>query len=551
MITVSNQTVSISTQTLDAAITNGYLTSLRDKHGVSFLGEVDNSAGSMLSLVYRGGERIQVNESKISSITCTSINDHMAQIVCEGWYGEGVLLIEEDEATGDLLLTPSVSTKRDGLLACSMQIKGVRDDLKVVAPLYQGVCLDLGDPLINNQHFRWPIEWEAGLCIFQGQGNGFWVRCQDTKYTYKAIRFAGNGIYLNTEAHGPIDDNRAAGGLTWRVNVYNGGWEVPAKKYNSWLFDAYNFHGAMSRRPAWINDLKLAVSWCPTSIDLLDALAAKSEPEKILLHLPNWRNFGYDENYPDYMPSPKGQAFIDHAKNLGFHVLPHANSIDMDPTSDVYKRIAGFEYRDVENRKYLGWGYDKDVGVMDVPQAGGNFMDNRHRKVMIKVHPGLAMWRAILTSKIKESLEVTKVDGIFLDVTLCSFNVHNSLVENTSTSEGMKLLLAQIASINGNTAIGGEGLNEITVGDLSFAQMHLFRSHQVSCAGLERTGACNLNTYLYGGLCKLFGYSALGGKTEDSQMRMRITEEHDAIPTITVGGAHDILDACEAVKARL
>ena len=94
----------------------------------------------------------------------------------------------------------------------------------------------------------------------------------------------------------------------------------------------------------------------------------------------------------------------------------------------------------------------------------------------------------------------------------------------------------------------GEGLNEITAQGQSFAQVHLFRSWQDSAEGLARTGGCPLNEFLLGKLCRSFGYSSLSGRTEQDQLRMRIREEHGAIPTITIRSAREITDPNPAVK---
>ena len=101
---------------------------------------------------------------------------------------------------------------------------------------------------------------------------------------------------FDTEAYGPIDNNLAAGGLAWRLNVFEGNWEAPASRYREWLKGAYRLY--RERRPEWIHDVRLAISWCPTDTRILSALRDILPPERVLLHLPNWRTDAYDENYP-------------------------------------------------------------------------------------------------------------------------------------------------------------------------------------------------------------------------------------------------------------
>ena len=44
---------------------------------------------------------------------------------------------------------------------------GIRHDLDLVAPLFQGVKLKLDDSLIRDSRWIWPMSWEAGLAILQ------------------------------------------------------------------------------------------------------------------------------------------------------------------------------------------------------------------------------------------------------------------------------------------------------------------------------------------------------------------------------------------------
>jgi hypothetical protein len=167
---------------------------------------------------------------------------------------------------------------------------------------------------------------------------------------------------------------------------------------------------------------------------------------------------------------------------------------------------------------------------------------------MIKVHPGLSMWRAILGRNIQEAAQGLALSTVFIDVTLNTYNLHNCLVEGMTPTEGMKRLIEHAGELGSGLVVGGEGLNEITAQGQSFAQAHLFESWQKNVAGLERTGGCALNEFLLGKLCRTIGYSGLAGRTADEELRMRIHEEHGAIPTITIRSAKEIIEPNSAVK---
>ncbi|HON01380.1 MAG TPA: DUF6259 domain-containing protein, partial [Acidobacteriota bacterium] len=419
------------------------------------------------------------------------------------------------------------------------------------APFFQGVKLPLSDTLLRNSDWPWPSAWEAGFVIMTGTTGGFWVRTEDTRYRYKALHIGSEQeaqlLGFDTEAYGPVDESLSAGGLTWRINCFNGDWKVPAAAYRDWLWQAYGLSRRESERPSWMHDVALAVSWCPTQPDVLDALGGVVPPARVLLHLPNWRTDSYDENYPTYVASDAGRAFIKKAQQMGFRVMPHFNSIDMDPSHPAYQFVRDFQYRDIQSKRLLGWSW-YERRVIGVPESNSNRIGHRDKKVMVKIHPGLSMWRSILGENMLSAVRQLNLDTVFIDVTLTTFNLHNSLVEGMTSTEGMLKLIDYVAGLGKGLVVAGEGLNEITMQGQSFAQAHLFRSWQTNIEGLERTGGCPLNEFLFGRLCRTIGYSGLSGKDEAEELRMRIHAEHQAIPTITIRSAAEILQPNRAVK---
>jgi len=548
MITVTGHTIDVQTKTLTATIERGFLTSLRSKlDGEEYVRAV-RPAGSALKLVYPHQGTVEVVGDLAATVTGHRLSQHSAQLRFSGWDADGVLTVSEDPETGDLLIEPAAYSSRAGVLACRWVLPGIRDDLQLVAPFFQGVKLPLRDALLQRR-WAWPMFWEAGLAILQGTGRGVWVHCRDDRYRYKALNIEGGVLGLETEAPGPLDGSLGVGGLAWRLNVHQGGWEVPAEAYRDWLWLAYGLDGAQAARKPWMHDIRLALSWYNGDPAILDALAERIDPKRVLIHYSQWRTDAYDENYPTYEPSEAARGVFAKANAMGFHLMPHCNSVDMDPTHPAYAYLRDFQYRDVQTKGLHGWGYDPDAGgVLGVPNSGHALSENRRRKVMVKVHPGLAMWRSILAEHIGKAVREVESDSVFIDVTLCSGNLHNCLVENTTSTEGMKRLIQQIAELGDGLAVGGEGLNEITMQGLSFAQAHLFESWQVNREGLGRTGGCALNEFLFGKLCRTFGYSGLSGKTEAEELRMRIHEEHGAIPTVVVRSADEITSPNRAVS---
>lgn len=549
---VAGDEVHVETATLTAVFRKGFLTSLKSRSsGTEHIEPFDLSSRAALELVYIQGDPVRIDESKFGKIVARQVSATRAEFILQSWDGDGVIAISANPASGDLLVEPSGYSSRPGVRASRWNLRGIAENLQLVAPFFQGVQLPLSDTLLRNSDWPWPSAWEAGFVILAGSTGGFWVRAEDTRYRYKALHIGSEqehqSLGFDTEAYGPVDESLSAGGLTWRINCFTGDWKAPASAYRDWLWQAYRLSSRERERPPWMHDVALAVSWCPTQPDVLDALTGVLPPARVLLHLPNWRTDSYDENYPTYVASDAGRAFIEKAQKMGFRVMPHFNSIDMDPSHPAYQFVRDFQYRDLQSKRLLGWSWYQGR-VIGVPESNSNRIGHRDKKVMVKIHPGLSMWRSILGENMLSAVRQLNLATVFIDVTLNTFNLHNSLVEGMTSTEGMHKLIDYIAGLGKGLVVAGEGLNESTMQGQSFAQAHLFRSWQTNTEGLERTGGCPLNEFLFGRLCRTFGYSGLSGKNEAEELRLRIHEEHQAIPTITIRSAAEILHPNRSIK---
>jgi hypothetical protein len=554
-IRLQDNRLQIETSTLTAVIDKGFLTSLKSKAtGEEFIKPFDINKSAALQLVYRSDEVVGLDEAKFGSITSRLLSDDRAEVVFHSWDGDGVIAIDIDPESGDLIIEPSAYSSRPGVLACRWNLKGLREDYELVAPFYQGIKMKLDDVLIRDRRWTWPKFWEAGVAILQARSSGFWVHSQDNRYHYKALKVGDKTdayfLGLDSEAYGPIDDNLSAGSVPWRINVYQGDWKVPLSRYRDWYWRAYKLQAQERRRPECLSKLKFALSWCPGDPEVLDALAKRFDPRTVLLHFSNWRTDRYDQNYPNFVASESARKFMAKGREMGFHIGPHCNSIDMDPTHPVYELVRDFQYRDIETKKLAGWvsGRSRIPGSF-VPESNDSRQKHQDKNVMVKIHAGLSMWRSILGENILKAANDLSLEAVFIDVTLNAYNLHNCLVEAMTPSEGMKILIDHVASLGKGLAVGGEGCNEIIAQGQSFAQAHLFRNVQGTQDGLERAGGCAFNEFLHGKLCRTIGYTGLSGAKPDEELRIRIHEEHGIIPTLTIRSASEITNPNPVAKA--
>ncbi|HLF34240.1 MAG TPA: hypothetical protein VI583_08380, partial [Cyclobacteriaceae bacterium] len=186
-IRVKDDHIVIESSTLSAVIRNGFLVTLKSKAtGENYIGSFDDTRYSALDIIYPGPESVEFSEKNFRSITLKQVSDQRAEIIFHSWHGDGVVAVYADDSTGDLIVEPSAYSSRPGVLACRWNMPGIRTDLKIVAPFFQGVSLNLDDPLIRDFRWPWPMYWEAALVILQSSKGGFYVHTQDTRYRYKA-----------------------------------------------------------------------------------------------------------------------------------------------------------------------------------------------------------------------------------------------------------------------------------------------------------------------------------------------------------------------------
>lgn len=540
----SGTRISIKTAHYSAEFDGPRLTRFAGSDGRVLVENADEKTPAV-ELIDAVDRAVALGGGKNAKVHVVRLGPNAAEVIVSDWQGDGAVRIEVDEASGDLCVTPSVTARRQGIARVRWNLAGIKPQLDLVAPFYQGTRLKLNDSLIANQSWKWPMAWEAGLAILQeGDARGMSVCCHDDRFRYKNLfvghRGSGSSQVLGfeTENYGPWRDQQAAGGLTWRINAHTGDWRVPAEAYRRWLWQAYSLDRAARLRPSWAKSISLAVSWCPNSVEVLEALAKRHAPARTLLHVPGWRDRDYDEDYPRYVASEQGRAFLAKAQAMGFHVMPHFNFFTVDPSNPVFQVVGPFVYRKLVTGELDGWGW-KDSTYLGIPQSGSQLTTHRSEKVMAYIHPGLSWWRAQLREQIAAAVNDLKLDAVFVDQTLCTWNLENCLVENQTSTEGMWRLTRELANMLGGLCIGGEGLNEISMQWQTFAQAHLFKSHQTSIAGLERV-PCPVNHFLFGDLCRTIGYSGLSGRDAASASRMDVHAKLGAIPTITIGSAREI-----------
>lgn len=552
-ITIENKTITIATSRLTAVFDGPDLVELRNPQGQLLAGRGDTPLPA-LALRFTQGETTPLCVSPYHEVTVVKLGARVAQVHVADENGDACLRLMVDDHDR-LVVEPSAHTIRRNLCAVVWTLPGVAADLKLVAPFYQGCRQELTHPLVAGEHWDWPHRWEAGFVILQGRDGGFSVSHFEPQPRPKAVSVGkderAHSLSFHSEVHGPAHDSVAAGSIAWVIDTHQGDWQVPAGVYRDWLHRMAGADELRRRRPEWVAGIRLALQWTGNNLDVLDAVARVIAPARVLIHQSAWRADPYDVNYPEYTAAPAGQAFLDKARAMGFRVMPHCNYFAIDPNHPAFARLTDFVARQFGTQRLLAWRW-KDGKCPAPPQGFGTLANLRDEKLMYYLHAGASAWRRLLAEKIAAAVATHQLTAIFVDQTLCTWNLDNALVENLTMAEGAVAVTRELSELDGPLAVGGEGLNEMTMRYQSFAQAHLFHSFHQNSPHLAELDPVPVGDFLYGDLCKTMAYVNIDGETPETRLRLEMHERLGALPSLSqLSRPEQVLQPNDAVRRAL
>ena len=470
MIQLTEKGLTARSRTTEVAFEGVCLASIRD----AVTGEVFLDRGLArdvpgFELLHQSGKRSPLGVHPLASeVHYTLLTDRVAEIVLHDWECDLSIRVSVDEGSGDILVEPSAWTMQGGVAGVGMNVAGIRQDLEVVAPFQQGVRAAMAHPQVRGKEATWPSGWEAGFLVFAAPESGFTVQAWDTDFIFKRVRIGHDespqAVTFATLARGPLEMNRCVGNLCWRLSAYRGRWEVPVRRYRDWYWDAYRLHEAAEMRPPWLDEIRLAVSWCPAVPELLDALAERIDPQEVFLHVPRWRPAKYDQDYPTYVPDAQGRAFLRKARAMGYHAAPHTNTCQMSPDHPLFHQARDFCTRDPMTMRWGGWSWMPVEGWASFgpPQSYSLVPAHKEWNILVNVHLAWSPWRRQLTRQVADLVRELDLDSVFIDVSQHIHNSDNAVLENLTYAQGSLKLIRELAELSPAFCVSGEGRNEIS-----------------------------------------------------------------------------------------
>lgn len=447
-----------------------------------------------------------------AGVSVKLLTDYAARIILEGNDSDRELFIRLDPGTGDLCVRPSGQSARRGVLAVRWNVP-FASEVTFVLPLQGGRTVRSDSEVWLRDRNPWPSEWNAQLVIAERDGASLMIHSEDRRFKYKAlVPHREDGLVtlgFDSETVGPVEQNRTAGGVEWRLNTYAGDWKAPADRYRAWMEKVYDLAAKREHRPAWVDEVTMAVCWVGNDPALLEPLAKLNPPSKTLIHQDQWRRDKYDINYPDYTASTAGRAFIEKAMAMGFRVMPHFNYFACYNGHPFYERVRDWQVRDIHKNQPKGW-YTAETR-------------------MSYIHAGLGLWRRKLVDNVVEACRETGVSGAFLDQTYHAWNTNNGIVENLTMLEGVHQLQEEMAWVAPGLVLGGENLTEISFQREAFAQLHIHGWGNLQPAHVRT--AHPICSYLWKGHSRYIGYIEVEPTNPRLNIAIDVYRHSGVIPT--------------------
>ncbi len=335
-------------------------------------------------------------------------------------------------------------------------------EVDLILPAHGGEIIDAATE-IGVRGYEYPERWEAQLAILQGEDGGFFVRSTDTTFRFKEAYYVRSaehfGISFQTDNPAPFRDKNEITSVEWRLNVYQGDWQVPARIYRNWMETTFQ----PKEPPAWVKDLELVIyaPYNPLDPSILPRLAEHVNPSTTLLYVIGW----YDPTMglePDYPPVPEFGDYLEAAHAYGFRVMPRITFHGCSPYSPLYPEFEKYQFRH-PIRGHKG-GFQLDNPTYDYPTAFINPASKKFRKYVVE--------------QMKTLYETYPIDALHLDINTSVTNDANGLIDGLTAAEGNVLLHQEFAEAMPGVVLGGENVHEVTFFNTNLAQRWSYHNKQ-------------------------------------------------------------------------
>lgn len=495
----SNNTLTFKAKEYTAEIKNGCLTTLRDKKGRTLVAEGDFPEG--ISLKWNNKDYRPNREAITASAQTGSFSFAKFAGLPDAQMEWNANL---DSASNDLIVVQNAQVSNPGLESAEWTIGYVPLDYNILIPAGGGEIMTKDSPF-KKRSFFYALGWDAQLLVIEGKGHGFYIWGDDTQARPKTIAVErterGWKITCRTINEAPFTAQSRLDPRRWRINVYEGDWRVPARRYRDWAEQEFKPVKLADQQPAWVKDTRVFVYMLRLELPLLEELAKQLDPKQTLIYLSHWRQQQFDRDCPNYDQYTKELLpFITRAHELGFRIILHTNFWGLTPEHPLMTEFAPYQVRSEQGQllRYQNLNHKPPV-------------------VLNYISPASKRWREEFIARMKKLAAETGTDGIHLDQNFHSHNDNNGRIDGLSFNQGVLALHRELREALPQIAFSGEGLNELTYRYLAFAQRHVWSAMGGTVDRAALSVAHPISSYLCQPYVRHYGWLGLPFAHELSQ----------------------------------
>ncbi len=434
------------------------------------------------------------------------------------------LYISIDTETNDLLIKQKGTLKMGGIGNIAWGFSNLSEEVvDTIVPVKGGQILTPSSIVAERVRYQYPGKWEAQLAILQGQHGGVFIRSDDDQYRFKLLEYIPQGkdfaINFWEIPHVPFEDVKEIAIATWRINAYEGDWQVPATIYREWMHNSLK-PANREEMPAWVNDIELVITHADplesVGTSVIDILSRYVDPEKTLLYVTGWRKAGWRWNYPDYTPTDNFGEFLQKAHSYGFKVMLHVNMLAVSPANPFYEKIKKHQITSPITGEIVG-------AHLDSPDPLRGY---------VSINTASEDFRNLLINRLKNVWETYNIDAFHLDLSFSVDNVYS--IKGMRMAEGNILLHQELREAMPGIALGGELINDVTFLHESFAQQLLIglteQPHPIS-------------SFLFSPYTRFYGHLGFPNPDRDPVRYQEYVHAYriwEVIPTLRLDGVSDL-----------
>lgn len=372
------------------------------------------------------------------------------------------LSVRIDPASQEIVVRSSATAGAAGVREASWSLAGLDlDGGRWIVPAMSGLVFDKAHPGLN-MFLEYPNTWHAQMAVYEGGVGSFVLYSTDPQFYFKQLHHKTRGdstidVAVGTNPVAPFTTATVVPAVEWRMKAVSGDWRAAAVIYRNWL-NANRVPLPNTAHP-WVSNIRTVVGIDVLNVSSLAPLAAALVPSQTLLYLVDWRQTGYDVNYPDYTPHANAAAFVNAAKALGFKVMLHVDLIGVSPGNADYAAMQAYQVRNPQTLELMGWQWD-------LPPS----MPTR----FAYINPASNAFRALFITRLNTAVTALAPDALHLDISAPMYNDGNGPIDGRTYPQGSARLHDDLVAAFPNVALGGEGENDVVYRYESFAQAWFF-----------------------------------------------------------------------------